>query len=179
MPIEVEIRSFISEDGYYRLKSFFNKEAKFLSNNNQETYYLESDLDLRLQKNDDYAKLWLKNGDMHDKNREEKEIIFDKKYFDDMYQLFCLLKYKPKIKWLRNRIEYDWDGIKVCLDNTKGYGYIIELEQLTNNEDYCDIIYENLKNKLESLNINISPRDDFDERYRDYEKNWKKYLETQ
>jgi len=176
---EVEIRSFISESDYDRLKLFFDSDAKLQSISNQETYYLQANYDLRIQNDDHYAKIWLKKGSMHDSQREEIEIIFNRADFNKMYQLFSLLNHDIKIKWLRKRLEYDWAGIKVCLDNTKGYGYIIELEQKTIYEHECGIIYNTLEHRLKSLNINISSREEFDIHYLDYQKNWKKYLEME
>jgi predicted adenylyl cyclase CyaB len=176
MKYENEIRSFITEDEYNRLKLFFDSNAKLILTSNQETHYLQTGIDLRMQKDDRYAKLWLKDGIMHDDQRGEIEIYFNKEDFDNLYQIFNLLNYKTKIKWLRKRIEYDWDGIKVCLDNTKCYGYIIELEELKPDKNERDTININLRNKLESLGIKISSREEFEERFLDYEKNWEKYL---
>jgi predicted adenylyl cyclase CyaB len=172
--IEHEVRSFISKDEYIRLKGYFDKEAKLLHHENQETYYLNTDCDLRIQKNNDYSKMWLKKGKMHDSSREEIEIHFDKNDFDKILEIFDVLNYNIKIKWLRERFEYDWDDIKVCLDNTKGYGYIIELEKITTRKD--DDVYAFLTQKLESLHIKFSLKKDFEDRFSFYEKNWKNIL---
>jgi len=56
----VEVRSFISEEKYQQLKEFFSKKATLLEERNEETFYLNSDQDLRIQKTSDRAKVWLK-----------------------------------------------------------------------------------------------------------------------
>jgi uncharacterized protein YjbK len=48
MAIEVEIRSFITEEQYDNLLNFFKKNAKFVKEDEQETYYFESEQDLRI-----------------------------------------------------------------------------------------------------------------------------------
>jgi hypothetical protein len=60
----------------------------------------------------------------------------------------------------------------VCLDYTKGYGYIIEIEKLCEEKDknyYEDLI----KSKFKELNIEITSKEDFSQKFKDYEKNWR------
>ena len=80
-----------------------------------------------------------------------------------------------EIKWLRKRNEFDWNGIKACIDYTKGYGYIIELEKLSSEEEKDEVLIE-LKNKLNELNIPLTPREEFDERYNYYKENWRRLI---
>jgi len=121
--IEVEIRSFISEEKYRELLDFLKKEGEFLGEENQKTYYFDTPQDLRIQKNDDYAKIWMKKGKLHDEHREEIEIKFDKSEFGNLEKLFLALGYNIEIKWFRKRFEFKWDNINVCLDFTKCRNY--------------------------------------------------------
>src|SRR3989344_4785040 len=108
MNIEVEIRSFISEQQYNSLLIFFKKNSKFIKEDYQETFYFD----------------------------------------------------------------FNWDGITVCLDFTKGYGYIIELEKICSEEEK-DKELKKLKEKIATLNINITPKEEFDKKFEYYKKNWK------
>ena len=72
--IEVEIRSFISKEKYNELIEFFKKNAEFINEDYQETYYFDTKEDLRIQKNNYFSKIWMKKGKMHDEQREEIEI---------------------------------------------------------------------------------------------------------
>ncbi len=56
MAIEVEIRSFITKEQYDQLQTFFRQNAKFLTEDYQETYYFNSKEDLRIQKMDIFPK---------------------------------------------------------------------------------------------------------------------------
>jgi predicted adenylyl cyclase CyaB len=171
--IEVEIRSFISKEKYEELLGFFNKNAKKLNEDYQETYYFDSPQDLRIQKNQHYSKVWLKKGKIHDESREEIEIKTRIEDFENLEKLFLALDYKVKIKWFRTRNEFDWNGIKVSVDYTKGYGYIIELEKMCNKiqkEEGLKI----LKEKMDELKIELTPRKEFENKFNDYKKNWQK-----
>lgn len=133
--IEVEIRSFISEQQYYQLLDFFKQNAIPVKEDFQETHYFDCPQDLRIQKSNSGAKIWMKKGRIHDEFREEIEIMISKEDFEKVANLFNNLGYNVEIKWLRDRKQFDWNGVKVCLDYTKGYGYIIELEQKCSEEE--------------------------------------------
>ncbi|MBI4174065.1 MAG: CYTH domain-containing protein [Candidatus Aenigmarchaeota archaeon] len=171
--IEVEVRSFISKEQYEKLLNFFKKNSKVLKENDyQETFYFDSDQDLRIQRNNFFSKIWLKKGKLHDKYREEIEIKFDRNEFEKLENLFLALGYKIKVKWFRKRSEFKWDGINVSLDFTKGHGYIIELEKMCS-EGVKKKEFDFLRQKLKSLGIDITPKDEFDKKSQFYMKNWK------
>ena len=170
--IEVEIRSFISKEEYERLLKFFKEKARLIKEDYQESFYFDCDQDLRIQKNDFYSKIWMKKGSLHDKHREEIEVKFDKKDFGELEKLFISLGFNIDIKWFRKRFEFEWEDIVVCLDFTKGYGYIIELEKMSSVENQ-EKEFKNLKQKLESLNVKITPKEEFQKKFEDYKKNWR------
>ena len=180
MNIEVEARSFISKEEYEKLLEFFKNNAKLIKEDYQETFYFNGEEDLRIQRNDFYSKIWMKKGKIHDDHREEIEIKFDKSQFEMLERLFLALGFEVEIKWFRKRLEFQWEEITVCLDFTKGYGYIIELEKMSSEESKEKEFGptgvssgENLKNKLKSLNIAITAKEEFDKKFTYYKDNWK------
>ncbi|MDD5650361.1 MAG: hypothetical protein PHF86_08100 [Candidatus Nanoarchaeia archaeon] len=175
MNIEVEIRSFISKEKYEELLKFFHKEGKFVSEDYQETYYFDCEEDLRIQKNNFYSKIWLKKGKIHEDQREEIEIKFDKNEFEKLEKLFLTLGYNTQIKWFRTRHTFKWENIDVMIDYTKGYGYIIELEKISNEEEK-DKTLNLLKEQMKKLNIEITPKDEFDKKFKHYKENWKELI---
>jgi hypothetical protein len=58
------------------------------------------------------------------------------------------------------------------LDFTKGYGYILELEKMSNKEEKVKTL-EFLREKLNQLNIPLTPKDEFQNKYLNYKENWK------
>jgi predicted adenylyl cyclase CyaB len=172
--IEVEARSFISEEQYNQLIEYMKKNAEFQGEDSQTTHYFSGEADLRIQKGDNSAKVWLKKGKIHDKYREELEIHFDRKDFDKMNDLLKEAGHGVEIKWFRDRKKFLWKGIKVTLDHTKGYGYIIELEKLT--EDNSEKIHKELEDRMKELGVEITPKEEFEEKLSFYRKNWKNMI---
>ncbi|MFZ5364980.1 MAG: CYTH domain-containing protein [Patescibacteria group bacterium] len=113
----------------------------------------------------------MEKGKIHDDFREEIEIKFDKDDFEKLEQLFLSLGFDVQIKWFRKRFEFEWEGVTVCLDDTKGYGLIIELEKMASKDDQ-EKIHEDLKRKLASLNVALTPKEEFDKKFEEYKKNW-------
>jgi predicted adenylyl cyclase CyaB len=173
--IEVEIRSFISEDKYKELIGFFSKNGKLANADSQTTYYFDAEMDLRIQKNDFFSKIWIKKGKIHDEFREEIEIKYAKEDFEKLEKLFLMLGYDVAIKWFRKRHTFEWQNVNVMVDYTKGYGYIIELEKKAT-ETEKDKTLEMLKQKMNLLKIPITPKKEFDEKYEYYKKNWKQLV---
>lgn len=171
----MEIRSLITKEQYEELLDLFKKNAKLEKEDYQETYYYDSLQDLRIQKNNFFSKIWMKLGKLHDEAREEIEIKAPKEDFEKLEKIFSSLGFEVRVKWFRKRKEFNWGDIKVCLDYTKGYGYIIELEKIAEESEKIEIA-EMLKKKMSGLGINITPKEDFDKKYQDYKQNWKELI---
>lgn len=171
--IECEIRSFITKEQYKKLLNFFNKNGESLGKENQITYYFDGDVDLRIQQNKAYSKIWLKKGKIHDEAREEIEIRCAKEDFKKLEKLFLTLGYKIEIKWFRQRHSFKWKDISVCLDFTRGYGYIIELEKMCREKE-IEETKKNLKSKLAELGVLLTPKKEFERKYGYYKKDWRK-----
>jgi len=170
--IEVELRAFIDEKRYHQLINFFDHKAKFIKEDTQVTHYFTWAHDLRIQKNNYFSKIWMKKWQIHDDHREEIEIKFDKEDFEKLQQLFLNLWYETEITWMRKRLQFDWNGIDVSLDYTKWYGYIIELEILSTDLEKNDNIHL-LREKFAELEIVITPKKEFTQKYEWYKQNRK------
>ena len=175
MNIEAEVRSFLTEEKYHELLTFFAKEGEFLNEDYQETYYFDAKEDLRIQKNNFYSKIWMKKGKIHDEAREELEIQFPKEDFQKLEKLFTTLGFTVQIKWLRTRHTFLWKGITACVDFTKGYGYILELEKMTSEENK-EITLQLLKQELAALSIPLTSKEDFEKKYVYYKEHWKELI---
>ncbi|EKE19255.1 MAG: hypothetical protein ACD_9C00071G0002 [uncultured bacterium] len=173
--IETEIRSLIDKDQYRKLLKFFKKEGKFLGEENQISYYFSGPEDLRIQKSDKSAKIWLKKGKMHDDSREEIEVKLELKEFKNAEKLFEALGYEIKIQWFRKRNTFLWKGVSVMLDDTKGYGHIIELEKMCKEEQKEKTINA-LRTKMNQLKIEETKKEEFEKKFEYYKNNWKKLV---
>lgn len=189
--IEVEIRTFLTKDQYHQLIHFFTTHGQFLNEDEQVTYYFYSphvdsppisqssidpspihpSPDLRIQKNKFYSKVWLKKGKLHDEQREEIEIRLPVEDFDKLEKLFLSLGYSVSIQWFRHRHSFQWQGIDVAVDYTKGYGYILELEKMATEGEQEEVLHL-LKEKLAELGIPETPKWEFEQKYQYYKENW-------
>jgi len=173
--IEIEIQSFITKEQYEALMNFFKQNAKFVKDDFQETFYFDENSNLRIQRNSDGAKLWHKSGNVHDEFMEEIEIPVKRDDFENLERFLNKLGHKVKIKWLRNRNQFDWNGVKVCLDDTRGYGYIIELEKIGSEKNKKRIL-EELKQKFNELNIPLTSKEEFMNKYNYYKEHWRELI---
>lgn len=170
--IEVEIRSFVDEAKYKELIERFKKEAQFLGEDEQVTYYFDTPQDLRIQKNTNYSKTWLKKGSLHDDHREEIEVRCAKEDFEKLEKLYLALGYNVQIKWFRNRHSFKLGDIDLAIDHTKGYGYIVELEKMSS-EAEKESALAILKEKLVEIGVPLTPKEEFAKKFEYYKKNWR------
>ena len=170
--IEVEVKSLIAKEKYEELIEFFNKEGKFLKEDYQETYYFDCAEDVRIQKNNFFSKIVMKSGKVHDEQREELEIKFPKEDFENLERIFAAAGVNVKIKWFRNRLAFEWNDLSVMLDYTKGYGYIIEVEKMSDDAGKEEAL-KLIKQKLVDLKVDVTPRVEFDKKFAYYRENWR------
>jgi predicted adenylyl cyclase CyaB len=174
--IEIEARSFITASQYKNLEAKLNKIAKFLGGINEETVYCGEER-MRIRRDDDYSWLILKSGKIHDDFRNEIKIQFKRSDFEKLKEMFKKLGFNIDVVWFRKRKVYNWRGTKVFLDDTKGYGKIIELEKIGRfGKEEVIHIHRELENKLKSLGIKITPKKVFEEKFKYYKNNWRKIL---
>ena len=126
-----------------------------------------------------YSEICIKDGNMHDDIRKEKNVKIDSIYNDNMDYVLNNLGYIPQVKWFRTRSKTTLEvGMDLCLDYTIGYGYIVEVSKNIEDETKSDITKIELGNFLESLDIDITSKDEFNKKYNEYVLNWEKMTEN-
>ncbi len=172
--IEVEARSFISQQQYEELLQKFETEATFLDEDNETNIYLTGPEDLRIMEGDHHAKVWVKTGKLHDDFREEVEVAVSKDNFPNLKKLLHLSGHETKIIWKRNRKRFVWKEITVCMDFTHHYGYIIELEKITTPAQ-AEKVHAELVQELRDLDVTISAKANFEEAFEYYTTHWREW----
>jgi len=99
-----------------------------------------------------------------------------KEEFPKLEEIFRSLGHGVEIKWFRKRNTFLWEGISVMLDYTKGYGYIIELEKMSDLDNKEQTLVM-LRDKLKKLDIEETPKHIFKDKYEHYKNNWKSLIE--
>lgn len=168
--IQVELRAFLKPDEY---KNLIEKYNNILHTEKQINYFYNSKKDFRFIKTKRYCELCIKQGDMHDSIKNEKVVKIDTEYMENLSDILYSLGYIPEVKWFRTRSSAKLDfGFDMCLDYTVGYGYIIEISKDIEDENNVDLAKIELGNFLESLDIDLTPKEVFDEKYQEYTSNW-------
>lgn len=173
--IEVEVRALISEAEFSRLKKFFDKNGKFLNRHKDETIYFDKDGKVRLRNESNRSYFVCKGGKIHDKHREEFEITINKSDFILGQKLMEALGKNPVVKWQRERLVWQYQGMKAYLDNTKGYGRIFEMEAIVNSKEQ-EKAYNKMIKIFKDFKIEPTPKEKIENHYQNYLKNWEKLI---
>ncbi len=171
--IEVEVRSFITDEQYGSIRQRLDRDGVFVRELDEVTVYFTGERDLRMRRNATEAFVILKEGQLHDAWRKEFEIPIQREDFDDMVELLRGLGFEIEIEWHRRRREYEKDGMKLLLDDTAGYGKIIELEALAE-ETGAAAAHARLEGELAELGVaELTSKEEFGRRFEYYKENWK------
>lgn len=174
--IEVEARSFVDNEQFKNLRNSLDKNFEFVRDLEEITIYFSGEKDLRMRKNQTEAFVIMKEGKMHDDSRKELEVKIDRNDFDNMTAVFESLGYEIEIEWLRNRREYKNGDMKILLDDTRGYGKILELEKIVE-EGKEDDAHKELAGKIKEFGIGeITSKEEFNEKFQYYKDNWKNLI---
>jgi adenylate cyclase class IV len=115
--------------------------------------------------------LWQKLGKIHDVARSEIEIILQKEDGEKLLYIFNNLGYNIKLVWFRERKSFKLNNINIELDNTVGYGRILEAEILCE-ESEVERSKVELLNFFNKYNLSISSKEVLDTAFNTYEANW-------
>lgn len=180
---ETEKRVWLTDEQYNELliKLGFNSSRP----ERQVTIYYDAkgkDLrgkDLRLMQTVTKSKIWFKRGGMHDSCRDEQEVIFASKFYQQA-EIILGEFFDVKAMWFRERYSIEryknHKNAELCLDRTINYGSILELEFLTseNTEDTEKQRYSKLIDSyLDEFKLIATDKKFLDDKYESYIKTWK------
>lgn len=81
-------------------------------------------------------------------------------------------------KWSRDREEYTFKGITVCLDHNAGYGYLAEFEKVVDEESAVDSARKEVESIMNELAVAELPQDRLERMFAHYNQNWQEYYGT-
>src|SRR3989339_568797 len=105
-------------------------------------------------------------------NREGEPLGED---FPRLSELMMTLGHTVEVKWFRERRRFRWHGVKATLDITRGYGRIVELEELVG-PDGREVALRKLYGLLNELKVQPTSREEFDRRYTYYREHWQELV---
>lgn len=86
--------------------------------------------------------------------------------------------YEYNSKWSRDREEYAYKGLNVCIDRNAGYGYLAEFEKVFDDEDDVTAVRAEIEALLKELGLEELPHDRHDRMFAHYQANWPEYYGT-
>lgn len=86
--------------------------------------------------------------------------------------------FRYQAKWSREREEYAYKGLTVCIDRNAGYGYLAEFEKVTDAEHALADVRAEIENIMAELGVAELPQDRLARMFDFYNNNWADYYGT-
>lgn len=81
-------------------------------------------------------------------------------------------------KWSRDRKEYIFKDIVVCIDHNAGYGYLAELEKIVESGEEAEAVKRDLREIMQTLGIEELSQDRLERMFAYYNEHWSEYYGT-
>ena len=82
-------------------------------------------------------------------------------------------------KWSRDREEYAFQGVVVCIDRNAGYGYVAEFEKIVEDDSQADGVKKDLRDIMASLGVEELSQDRLARMFAFYNEHWPLYYGTE
>jgi predicted adenylyl cyclase CyaB len=96
---------------------------------------------------------------------------------EELDQILLDAGFAYQAKWSREREEYAYKGVNVCLDKNAGYGYLAEFEKVFEDEDVNEARAE-LDALMAELGVAELAQDRLERMFAHYNANWPEYYGT-
>lgn len=99
---------------------------------------------------------------------------------EELDQILLEAGFKYQAKWSREREEYNYKGVNVCLDKNAGYGYLAEFEKVLEGEDDSVVLATRaeIESIMQELGVSELPQDRLERMFSHYNQNWPEYYGT-
>ncbi len=98
---------------------------------------------------------------------------------EDLDQLLLEAGFKYQAKWSREREEYSYKGMNVCIDKNAGYGYLAEFEKVLDDEAAVSSAREEIAKVMRELGVEELPQERLERMFSHYNQNWPDYYGTE
>lgn len=98
---------------------------------------------------------------------------------DELDALVQEAGYAYQAKWSREREEYVYKGINVCIDCNAGYGYLAEFEKIVPDAGEADAVRAELDALMAELGVEELSQDRLARMFDFYNQNWPDYYGTE
>ncbi len=82
-------------------------------------------------------------------------------------------------KWSRDRKEYAFQDMTVCIDKNAGYGYIAEFEKIVTDGSEAEVVKKNLRETMQRLQVQELDQERLARMFAHYNEHWSEYYGTE
>lgn len=97
---------------------------------------------------------------------------------DELDALVLQAGFTYQAKWSREREEYAFRGVNVCLDKNAGYGYLAEFEKVVSDETALNSARDEVVAVMAELGAEELPQDRLERMFAHYNEHWPSYYGT-
>lgn len=98
---------------------------------------------------------------------------------EELDQLVLDAGFSYQAKWSREREEYAYKGLNVCLDKNAGYGYLAEFEKVVSDEEMLEDVRNEIAYLMQELGVEELAQDRLERMFSHYNSNWPEYYGTE
>ncbi len=110
--------------------------------------------------------------------RLEWEHTFENMPIDELDALVLENGWAYQAKWSRERVEYTFDNMTVCLDKNAWYGYLAEFEMVIENPDDTQRAEDNIRGIMARVGVEELDQERLARMFEHYNENWSEYYGT-
>lgn len=110
--------------------------------------------------------------------RIEFESVFPTLSLESLDELLLDAGCTFQAKWSRDRKEYAFRDIVVCIDRNAGYGYLAEFEKIVGNGEEAEQVKSGLRSTMQELGAEELPQDRLERMFTHYNEHWSEYYGT-
>jgi len=140
---------------------------------------LGSDFSVRTrQKNDEVLLVLKASVDGGTSSNTVSRLEFEESVAMSLEELDALVLsagFSYQAKWSRDRVEYDYKDITVCIDRNAGYGYLAEFEGVTSDETETVNLRKQIEGLMAELGVHELQQDRLARMFEFYNQNWAEY----
>ena len=98
---------------------------------------------------------------------------------DELDEVLLAAGFNYQAKWSREREEYSYKGMNVCLDKNAGYGYLAEFEKVLEDDSALAAAMDEIAAVMQELGAEELPQDRLERMFQHYNQNWPDYYGTE
>ncbi len=98
---------------------------------------------------------------------------------DELDKILLAAGFAYQAKWSREREEYSFKGINVCLDKNAGYGWLAEFEKVANDNSALQSAREEIASLMKECGVEELPQERLERMFSFYNAHWPEYYGTE